>query len=57
MTTLDDLEAALRTAKAMGQSKIPIHIFTLADLLAAKRELVAMSGLERDAKNFMRARS
>lgn len=56
MTTLDDLEAAMKTAKAMGQSKVPVHIFTLADLLAAKREQIAMSGIERDAINHMRGR-
>lgn len=56
MTNLEDLEAAMKTAKAMGQSKIPVHIFTLADLLAAKREQIEMSGLERDAKHFMRSR-
>lgn len=56
MTTLDDLEAAMKTAKAMGQSKVPVHIFVLADLLSKARQAVEMSGLERDAMNFMRGK-
>lgn len=56
MTTLEDLEAALKTAKAMGQSKVPVHIFVLADLLSKARQAIEMSGLERDALNFQRGR-
>jgi hypothetical protein len=56
MTNLEDLEAAMKTAKAMGQSKIPVHLFVLADLLAKAREAVEMSDFERDAKHFMRSR-
>lgn len=56
MTTLDDLEAALKTAKAMGQSKIHVHIFTLADLLSKCREAMEVTDLERDAAKFMRGR-
>ena len=40
MMNLDDLEAAMRTAKAMGQSKIPVHLFVLAERLAGCREAV-----------------
>lgn len=54
--TLDDLEAAMKTAKAMGQSKIPVHLFTLAQLLAKCREAVEVSELEKDAAKFMRGR-
>jgi len=56
MTTLEDLEAAMKTAKAMGQSKVPVHIFVLADLLSKARQAIEMSGLERDALNFQRGR-
>lgn len=54
--TLGDLEAAMRTAKAMGQSKIPVHLFVLADLLSKAREAMAITGIERDAQQFMRGR-
>ena len=54
--TLEDLEAAMKTAKAMGHSKINVHIFVLADLLSKAREAMEISGLERDAKQFMRGR-
>ena len=53
---LEDLEAAMKTAKAMGQSKINVHIFVLADLLSKAREAMEVSGLERDAQRFMRGR-
>lgn len=53
---LDDLEAAMKTAKAMGQSKIPVHLFVLADLLAKAREAIEMTDLERDARHFMKGR-
>lgn len=56
MTTLEDLEAAMRTAKAMGQSKIPVHLFVLADLLSKAREAMEITGIERDAQQFMRGR-
>ena len=51
---LSDLEAAMKTATANGQSKIPIHIFVLADLLSKAREAMAITDIERDAKQFMR---
>lgn len=56
MTTLEDLEAAMRTAKAMGQSKIPVHLFVLADLLSKAREAMEITSIERDAQQFMRGR-
>lgn len=54
--TIDDLEAAMHTAKAMGQSKINVHIFVLAELLARCREAMEVSELEKDAARFLRAR-
>lgn len=38
--TLGDLDAAMKTATAMGQSKIHVHIFVLAALLSKCREAV-----------------
>ena len=54
MTNLEDLEAAMRTAKEMGQSKIHVHIFVIAELLAKCREAIAVSDFERDAVKFLR---
>lgn len=56
LTTLDDLEAAMKTAKEMGHSKISVHIFVLADLLAKCRELVEMSEMEKQARRFVKGR-
>ncbi len=46
MMNLDDLEAAMRTAKAMGQSKIPVHLFVLAERLAGCREAVEVGEIQ-----------
>jgi len=54
--TLGDLEAALRLAKEQGKSKMELHLFVVAKLLAERREAMAITGIERDAQQFMRGR-
>ena len=56
MTTLEDVEAALRLAKEQGKSKMELHLFVVAKLLAERREAMAITGIERDAQQFMRGR-
>lgn len=53
---LTDLEAAMRTAKAMQQSRVPIHIFVLAKLIAGYRQSLEATDLERDAREFLQVR-
>lgn len=53
---LDDLEAAVRTAKTMQQSRVPIHVFTLAQLIAGYRKSLEATDLERDAREFLAVR-
>ena len=55
-TTIDDLEAAMRVAKAQGKSTIPIHLFKLAELLAKFREVAEISNFEKDAAAYKRGR-
>ena len=44
--TLGDLEAAMKTATAMGQSKIHEHLFVLAERLAGCREAVEVGEIQ-----------
>jgi len=44
--TFGDLEAAMKTATAMGQSKIHVHIFVLAALLSKCREAVEIGEIQ-----------
>ena len=54
---INDLEAAMKTAKAQGRSTVPVHIFVLANLLSKFREVATLSEIERDAiKHMERAR-
>lgn len=53
---LDDLEAAYRLHKENGKSKMELHLFVVGELLSKARQAVEMSGLERDAMNFMRGK-
>lgn len=53
---LEDLEAAYRLHKENGKSKRELHLFVVGELLSKAREAIEMSGLEKDAKQFMRGR-
>lgn len=53
---LEDVEAALRLAKEQGKSKMELHLFVVAKLLAERRAAMAITDIERDARDFLAVR-